>query len=235
MISYYTITASIYRFNRSLVLTLLMSKVITLLFSKLVKKHVLVIFLFMSVLSSYASEKADTVTNTYFTNHHPQSKAKYSLYLVFQLSNFLNPTYKVTYNFLMGKYDTTHLTSKDIIHDSLNPEYIYHFHDMGIFKHLASLRPQNIFLLDAHRHMLAMDIVKEREIRKLAEMYATPHPDDTYARKVHYYKLTGIAVAGVGNVKDQQITNPMIRMSCKEKKKFYRENGINGQHAMVGF
>ncbi|MFN0050263.1 MAG: hypothetical protein ACKVOU_14155 [Cytophagales bacterium] len=208
------------------------------LFNRKVLNHftivVLIVLLILNSIALYA-QKSDTTSHTYFSNKHHKAKTKYSLYLVFQMSSFLKPVYKVCFNPRTSKYDTIALATHDIVHDSTNPSHIFHYHEMGQFVHLSSVKPQSILLLDENHKIIAIDIIKSKEVKKLAEMYATPLPDDLKGYKVRYYKLTGIPVHGVGDVKHVEIENPMIRMSCHDKKKFYHDHGINGQHAMVGF
>jgi hypothetical protein len=179
--------------------------------------------------------KSDTVNHTYFTNRHHKVKSKYSLYLTFKMSHFLKPAYKVCFNPHSNKYDTIRLAEHDIIKDSLDPNHIFYYHELGQFVHLKNIPPQTVLLLDENHHIISIDILKAKEIKKLAEMYATPFPDDLRGYKVRYYKLTGIPIHGVGDVKPVEIDNPAIRMSCHDKKKHYRDNGINGQHAMIGY
>jgi len=185
-------------------------------------------------ISGY-SQSSDTTNHTYFSNRHHKVKSKYSLYLVFQMSHFLKPAYKVCFNPASNKYDTTKLAEKDVVKDSLNPDHIFYYHELGQFKHLANLKPQSVLLLDQKMNIISIDILKSKEIKKIADLYATPFADDLRGYKVRYYKLTGIPIHGVGDVKQIEIDNPMIRMSCHDKKKYYKENGINGQHALVGF
>ncbi len=195
------------------------------------------IVLFMLILSTIAviAQKSDTTNHSYFTNRHHKIKSKYSLYLTFKMSHFLKPTYKVCFNAKANKYDTVKLASNDIVKDSLDPNHIFYYHELGQFVHLSVLRPQSVLLLDENFNIISIDILKSKEIKKLAEMYSTPFPYDLKGYKVRYYKLTGIPIHGVGEVKEIKIDNPMIRMSCLDKKKIYRENGINGQRAMIGY
>lgn len=202
------------------------------------KRKLSVICLFTILMLGFQITKAqvmDTVNHTYFTNHHPKIKSKYMLYLVFQMSNCLKPKHIVSFNERTLKYDTTKLHHHDFIHDSIDKKQVFYYHPIGFLQQLGQTHPQSILLLDEHHKIIGIDILKAKEIEKLAEMYATPSPDDMMKYKIRYYKLTGIAVYGVGDVKKIEVNNPMIRMSCHDKKKYYSEHGINGQHAMLGY